>query len=493
MKLVRNAVILGFSVGMASIAACSSTPSVSPGPTSQPGPGSDQTGTVGLELQLAPGITLSSVNYLIVNPTLSGFTPITGTIDVSGSQTIGVTLTLPVGGGYSLTLSATDTNSDACAAGPASFSVSAGASTSVGLTLVCSQTIDAVNAPDVGIGTVVFTADASLQTTVIRGTCAAATSLVAAPNETGVGHAIALTAAGIDPNNQSSDVTLTWSATGSSGSLAGSSGATNTFNCTSPGTAMVTATASITGGASCPSIGSLTVTLTCDGDAGAGTPDTGVADTGAPETSTVDAPSEAAAGPLAPCTTAGQTNCVQCAGNNKTTGPLANGLCTATEALFVQHDIAKGVATAAGNDPSGSCYDCLFQNTCLDDTRFADTGHDCADSATITTGTAAQCMAVLTCVLGSSTASTPTCAGGAAPAAVNCYCGTAPEGTTCQGNPASAVNGTCDAQIAAGLGFATQDGTDVTSHFTDGDKAAGVADQIINCAVNSGCTAACLN
>ena len=488
MRLIRNAILLGFSVGAVSIAACSSTPSVSTGspgvagglPASAPG----QTGTIGLELQLSPGITLSTVNYLIMNPSLSGFTTISGTIDVSGSQTIGVTLTLPAASGYSLTLSATDTNSDACAAGPAFFSVTAGSSTSVGLTLVCSETIDSgVNEPDVGIGTVVFTADASLQTTIVRGTCAAATSLVAAPNETDVGHPITLTATGIDPNDQSSDVTLTWAGTGSAGSLVNSSGASNTFNCTSPGTEMVTVTASITGGASCPSIGSLTVTLTCDafGDAGAGSPDTGV-DSGSPDTSTSDGGSEAAAGPLAPCTTAGQTNCVQCAGNNKTTGALANGLCTATQASFVQRDIDKGVATAAGNDPSGSCYDCLFQNTCLDDTHFGDTGRDCGDS-TITTGTAAQCLAVVSCVLGSSCSASTT---------VACYCGTAPENTTCQGNPASAVNGVCDAQIAAGLGFSTQDGTDVTAHFTDGDKAAGVADQIFNCAVNSGCSA-CLN
>ena len=208
-------------------------------------------------------------------------------------------------------------------------------------------------------------------------------------------------------------------------------------------------------------------------DGGGNVNEAGPADTGAP-----DAPAETGGGALAPCTTAGQANCVKCGGNSKTTGPLANGLCTATQAAFVQHDIDKGVATTPGNDPSGSCYDCLFQSTCLDDTKFGDTARDCGDS-TIATGTAAQCLAVISCVLGSSCSASTT---------VACYCGTAPENTTCQGNPASAINGACDGPIAAGLGFSTQDGTDVTAHFTDGDKASGVADQIFNCAVNSQCT-----
>jgi hypothetical protein len=186
--------------------------------------------------------------------------------------------------------------------------------------------------------------------------------------------------------------------------------------------------------------------------------------------------------PLQPCTTVGQANCVKCGLNDKTTGSLANGVCTSTEAKFVQHDINKGKATGAGADPAGSCYACLAANTCLDDTHFNDQNHECGDPA-MTTGTTAQCGAVLDCILASSCSGTATSV---------CYCGTADLLTTCQGNPANAVNGSCDAQIAAGLGFTTLDGTDNTAHFTDGDKAAGIADQIFNCAVNAGCTA-CLN
>jgi hypothetical protein len=189
-------------------------------------------------------------------------------------------------------------------------------------------------------------------------------------------------------------------------------------------------------------------------------------------------------GGLVPCTTAGQTGCVKCYGNSLTTGSLANGLCTATEAYFVQHDIDKGYISAAGNDENVAaeatmdptamtCYQCLYDSTCIDDTHYNDTGHECADTA-VTIGTAANCEAAISCVLAHS------CSGTAISA---CYCGTAGLTTTCQGNPNSA-NGACDSQIATAVGFSTMDGTDVLAHFTDNNRAGGVANQIFNCAIN---------
>jgi hypothetical protein len=108
------------------------------------------------------------------------------------------------------------------------------------------------------------TADASLTTTTLGGACAAANSLVAAPNETHVGGTIHLIASGVDPANHSSDVTLTWTANGTAGSLATTAGTSNTFTCASAGTEVVIVTASISeGGASCPANGSLTAKLAC--------------------------------------------------------------------------------------------------------------------------------------------------------------------------------------------------------------------------------------
>jgi hypothetical protein len=119
----------------------------------------------------------------------------------------------------------------------------------------------AEGAGDAGNGTLVVTADASVAQS---RPCAAATSLIAAPNDITVGHSITLSASGLDPDDQSSDVTLTWSATGSAGILSGSTGATVVFRCAQAGTASVTVTASMTvGGATCPKTGSLTAVLTC--------------------------------------------------------------------------------------------------------------------------------------------------------------------------------------------------------------------------------------
>jgi hypothetical protein len=119
-------------------------------------------------------------------------------------------------------------------------------------------------AVDATLGTVVVTADASLKSTTLGGPCAAANSLVVEPNQTHVGGTVRLTASGIDSANQSSDVALTWAATGTAGSLTSTTGTSNTFTCASAGTVSVTVTAAISeGGASCAAIGSLTATLVC--------------------------------------------------------------------------------------------------------------------------------------------------------------------------------------------------------------------------------------
>ena len=115
-------------------------------------------------------------------------------------------------------------------------------------------------APVTGMLTVV--ADAAISTT--SEPCAAAVSLTAAPDNVSVGHSITLAASGLDPSDQSGDVILTWSVTGSAGSLGSSTGPTVTFTCTSMGTASVQVTAAMDdGGATCPATGSLTTVLSC--------------------------------------------------------------------------------------------------------------------------------------------------------------------------------------------------------------------------------------
>ena len=130
-----------------------------------------------------------------------------------------------------------------------------------------SATVDSGGAPtpEAAVGTVLVTLDASVHSTSAAGECAGANSLTATPDETAVGHAMTLTASGVDSNDLSTDVTLTWAASGDAGTLASSTGTSNSFTCTSAGPETVTVTAAISGsGASCAQTGSLTVSLQCD-------------------------------------------------------------------------------------------------------------------------------------------------------------------------------------------------------------------------------------
>ncbi len=509
MRTFRNAMWMGLTIAGVSMAACSSGPSnTAPGSANTP-PSDGSWGKLSAELQLAPGVTLSSVAYTITNPTLAGFTTITGTFDVSNSQGIGFSVALPAAGGYAVSISATDSNGDQCAGGPASFTVTGGQTATVGLTLQCTTPGDGgLVGPDVNPGSVIVEIDASLVQAMGGGPCAAVSSLVVGANRIDVGHSIPLSAAGVDPGFQSSDVTLTWAATGSAGSLSGTTGTSDAFSCTAPGNETVTVTASISnGGASCPGIGSLSVTLECDApaggsdaavesstdDAGPGSstddagPDSSAVDAGM-EASTFDAPSEATTGggPLTACTVAPCTaNQVTCS-NNST---ITDGHCTQTEADFVQVDIASGadVAGDAAQNVS-SCYACLVNADCLDNgTHFS--GRECEDfgastfaNASTTVDSATTCDAVVSCVISSHCAVADNSL---------CYCGTGggPSSQCVTTAGGAAANGPCITQEVAGLPDAQTDTSDNVGTFY-GTKAdpSGRANDIFACALSAGCT-----
>jgi hypothetical protein len=205
--------------------------------------------------------------------------------------------------------------------------------------------------------------------------------------------------------------------------------------------------------------------------------------TDGPEESGKDAPADVApeaphdAGPtLSPCTTVGQTGCVQCQHN-----AAGNGVCTPTEAAIVQHDIDVGLATAPGPDPADGCYACLNSKIALDDDRGS-TGNECEDS--LTTGTDAECLAVLSCILQSGDGD----AGSSCAAAVvnACYCGPAAPGSACN-SAGSAVNGPCVNQIATGFGFPVSDNHDILHNFSDQTFASGIVTTMFQAAVTNKC------
>jgi hypothetical protein len=119
---------------------------------------------------------------------------------------------------------------------------------------------------DASVGSVAVTVDASLVTvSPAGGACAAIESLVVAPSEALVGHALNLTAAGTDASGSSADVSLSWTGPAAIGTLGSTAGSSTTFSCAAAGSGTITVTASLSGGgASCPGTGTFSAHVTCD-------------------------------------------------------------------------------------------------------------------------------------------------------------------------------------------------------------------------------------
>jgi hypothetical protein len=214
-------------------------------------------------------------------------------------------------------------------------------------------------------------------------------------------------------------------------------------------------------GGSCPaSDTTTTITVTCD-----------AIDAGAPDSGTVvdgDAGSADTTPALVPCTSAGQTGCIACSGNT-------GGVCSPTEALLVQKDIA------AGNAATTPCYSCVLNAGCIDDTAFGDHGIECGDlTGTFgSSGSASSnlCLSTLQCIL------TTSCA---ASSVSGCYCGSS-VGPNCVSAPSP--DGACYTQEVTGLGLTTNQ--DVLKNFTNFTLPSGMANQFAQCALSNGC-GACL-
>src|SRR6188768_1119934 len=102
-KLGQGSLVCLLALGVsAPFIACSSEPLSSAG--------DEQSGTLGLNLDVGPGVTLNAVTYAISG---NGFSK-TGTIDSSGSSTINGTIGgIPAGKGYNITLTATSAEGSA--------------------------------------------------------------------------------------------------------------------------------------------------------------------------------------------------------------------------------------------------------------------------------------------------------------------------------------------------------------------------------------------
>src|SRR3954465_1006025 len=122
----RNAILVS-SFLAATLSACSPPPSS----------GHDgDVGTIGLALQVAPGVTINTISWSIANAT-TAFTQ-SGTVNVQNSNTIRFQVGgLPAGAGYTITLNATSADGAFTCAGMAGFAVTAGMTSTVSVMLTC--------------------------------------------------------------------------------------------------------------------------------------------------------------------------------------------------------------------------------------------------------------------------------------------------------------------------------------------------------------------
>jgi hypothetical protein len=410
-------VILGLAAAGVLSAGCS-------GGSSTRSAGNEPTGVVGMQLTVPGGVQLATLSYTVTGPTTYS-----GTVDLRGVSAIAVALPDVAPGGY--TLSETATTADGfvtCSGQSAPFTIFGGATTAVSVGLACSAS------PDAG----------ALTSTTDTGNCASVTSAVATPGVANVGASVQLTASAVAPDR--SALTYAWSA--SAGTIDTPSAASANFTC--PSTA-----------------GDVTVTLVV----GDGSVPADVTCPVAASTTTLKVTCKAVAPPPpVPCTTAGQTGCVACSGN-------AGGACSATEAAFVQHDIAAGHAATT------DCYSCMLNAGCIDDTVFGDTGHECEDlSGTFGPNgktSSSLCAATVQCVFQTSCETNDI---------AECFCGIGVSSAACQ--TIATPTGPCYAQEVEGLGFS--DDTHVLQNYADQSRPAGMANQLFACAKSNNCNA-CLH
>jgi hypothetical protein len=202
----------------------------------------ETTGTVEMDLQIGPSVTINTVTWTISNA-MTGFTR-SGTVNVKFSNSLQfVTGGLPAGAGYTLLLAATSADGAFSCTGTASFTVTAGSITPINLTFTCST------APP-GQGGVVVVGTTQV--------CANLDSVGVSPLETAVNTPIALSATA---SAGSLPTTFAWTAT--AGTFDNAASATPTFTCPStPGPATITVVVSPSAPA-CPTVTTQSVTVSC--------------------------------------------------------------------------------------------------------------------------------------------------------------------------------------------------------------------------------------
>ncbi|HLK91496.1 MAG TPA: metallophosphoesterase [Polyangia bacterium] len=231
------AVNLAAVLGLSALVGCESTPNDVSGNAPTAGAGS-----VALVLSGGAGV-VNAFSYSITGPN-----SYSGSINVANSATVSALIGgIAAGSGYALSITGASTDGKtSCAGASASFSVSAGATTSVSVVIDCK-------------------APGKTGSVAVNGTINICPNINSVSANPPVGNTIALASSASDPDGGPQPVSYSW--TTSSGTLSSATAQNPTLTCTAPGTATLTLTVS-DGDAGCAT--SFSVPVTCPSDASLG-------------------------------------------------------------------------------------------------------------------------------------------------------------------------------------------------------------------------------
>lgn len=183
----------------------------------------EDVGSLGFELEAAPGISIGSVTYTITG---NGFSK-TGKIDTSGTPTINATIGgILAGNGYTISLTATSTDGQATFTGSATFDVLAGKTSAV--------TIRLKGTHQTGKGSVSVNGTLNVAPVIDE--------LTVTPLSVYVGSTITLNGVASDADNAPAALSYYWSSTG--GTIADPIAPNAALTSSAPGTFSVTLTVS---------------------------------------------------------------------------------------------------------------------------------------------------------------------------------------------------------------------------------------------------------
>jgi cysteine-rich repeat protein len=492
------------------VAGCSSSQTAGAGHEAAEGP----QGTVGLSLVPVSGVTLNSVHYVVTNSATPAVTVSEGDLPTPGTaKDFSFGLSLPVGTGYTISLSAAsaETGDDiTCGGSFGPFNVTPNSSTNFTLTLTCH---DNTNGQVVGDVTVATDACPKIVFDYV----------VATPASANVGSTLAVAGKAHDLDGKT--VTYAWKiANPAVGTFAPTTGATSTLTCNTQGLGTVVSVTASNGECS----KALTTTVSCKSPlCGNGVIDPGeTCDTALP----------------APC----PSNCTYTCGNGIVEAPAEDcdpgntATCDATchfrkpvcgDGFITAPEVCDGTVLPAGSSPGATCSaDCttVIQPVCGDGIIQAGEQCDdkgpsptCSNSCTListaacvtcenagdcfesvnnclgpeggtpfTVAQQTECYSVMSCI------EKTNCLDGTGTLGA-CYCGTLST-SACSAAPfdltePGAPNGPCAAVIQAGLpGVSTN--TAVLGGLTATARPAGGAMQRLNCqktANSSACLGTC--